>query len=139
MMSVELLWKGTAILVAAFATARLTRRSPAALRHFIWTAAFAALLVLPVGLFVDPQWKAPLEVPIAAAPAVTTRIVATPQAPATGSPISLSTVWWIGFGLAAARFLAGAARMTWMIRRGKPSGAADGVPVIGSELAAMPS
>jgi len=41
-------WKATVILAAAFAAAALLRERPAALRHFLWTAAFAALLVLPV-------------------------------------------------------------------------------------------
>jgi beta-lactamase regulating signal transducer with metallopeptidase domain len=43
-----LLVKGTCVLVAALATARLWRQSAAKARHRLWTTAFAALLALPL-------------------------------------------------------------------------------------------
>src|SRR5205807_9376019 len=56
-------WRGTVILTAAFAAAAFFRQAPgrvprgtAALRHFIWTAAFAALLLLPLALAAVPRW-----------------------------------------------------------------------------------
>ena len=41
---IAIIWKGTIVLAAAFLAAALLRRRSAALRHFVWTAAFAALL-----------------------------------------------------------------------------------------------
>ena len=60
MTSVELLWKASAILLAAFAATALMRRSPAALRHFVWTATFGTLLALPAALQLGPKWEAPV-------------------------------------------------------------------------------
>ena len=57
MSAMELIWKATAILLAAFAATAALRSRPAALRHFIWTAAFAALLALPVAALVVPRWS----------------------------------------------------------------------------------
>ena len=52
--------KGALVLGVAFALTRLLRAAPAALRHGIWTAAFAALLLLPVLDAVGPAWQIPL-------------------------------------------------------------------------------
>src|SRR6185295_17362519 len=93
MTSLELFWKATAILLAAFAATALMRRSTAALRHFLWTAAFAALLVLPVARQAGPRWEAPLAVPVIAV----TMDGPGPAAPVRQLPaVSLSTLWWIG-------------------------------------------
>ena len=50
-------WRGTLILAAAFAAAAGLRRSSAAVRHFVWTAAFAALLILPLAMALTPKWR----------------------------------------------------------------------------------
>ena len=56
-------WKATAILVAAFCAAACLRRRSASLRHFTWTAAFAALLILPAFSFVTPRWQPVANIP----------------------------------------------------------------------------
>src|SRR5437660_1722674 len=53
-------WRGTIVLAAAFAAAPLFGRGPrrsAALRHFIWTAAFAALLSLRLAVAGLARWQ----------------------------------------------------------------------------------
>ena len=55
----ESAWRGSIVLAAAFAAATGLRRASAAVRHFVWTAALTAMLVLPVALFVAPKWSCP--------------------------------------------------------------------------------
>src|SRR5437660_11847881 len=108
--------KATLILLAAFAAAWLLRNRSAALRHSVWTAAFAALLLLPLSLL-TPAW--------APAPALPdtgiTRLIVTPAAPpAPASPAVpwLAILYAAGCALAAARFVIGAARTAWISRCG---------------------
>src|SRR5947199_9128019 len=49
--------RGTVILAAAFLAAAVLRRGPAGLRHFMWTAALAALLALPLAMATFPRWE----------------------------------------------------------------------------------
>jgi len=42
-------WRGSIVLAAAFAAAAGLRRASAAVRHFVWTAALAAIVVLRGG------------------------------------------------------------------------------------------
>jgi beta-lactamase regulating signal transducer with metallopeptidase domain len=53
----ELLIKSFLILAAAALLQRLLRRTSAAHQHLIWTASFAALLVLPFTKLVSPRWE----------------------------------------------------------------------------------
>ena len=53
-MDMMLLLKASVLLTAALAGARLLRGAPAATRHRLWSAAFAALLALPLLAFVVP-------------------------------------------------------------------------------------
>jgi TonB family protein len=113
-------WKSAALLGAAFAAAWILRRGSAALRHFLWTAAFAALLLLPLGS------RTAGTVRIAApAIAVSAMAVALP-APHASAPIPwASYLWMAGAALALARFLAGAARVAWLARHARPAGYAQ--------------
>lgn len=52
--------KGALVLAIAFLALRLLRGVPAAVRHGIWTAAFAALLVLPALDAFGPSWGLPI-------------------------------------------------------------------------------
>lgn len=52
--------KGAAVLAIAFLVLAALRDAPAALRHGVWTAAFAALLVVPVLGVYGPVWQLPL-------------------------------------------------------------------------------
>lgn len=55
-----LLFKVSLILAAAFGAAWLTRRAPARSRHLLWSAAFAAVLLLPIVAMVAPPLRVPL-------------------------------------------------------------------------------
>ena len=48
---------GTILLAVAFSAAALLRRASAASRHFLWTAVFAALLILPGAADFVPHWN----------------------------------------------------------------------------------
>src|SRR6266700_3825810 len=107
-------WKGTAILAAAFALGTLLRGSSASLRHYLWTAAFASLLVLPAVIDAVPKWS-PRPAVASAAQLVTVRAVTVrgvPAAPARKpAPLNWPLILWMaGCAAAATRFLAGAAR-----------------------------
>ncbi len=52
--------KGSLLLVAALLADVALRRYTAALRHRVWTAAFAALLLVPLAMPVAPDWNLPL-------------------------------------------------------------------------------
>jgi TonB family protein len=49
--------KGTILLAVAFGAAARLRRASAASRHFLWTAVFTALLILPGAMDFVPQWN----------------------------------------------------------------------------------
>ena len=131
--AIEIAWKGTAILAAAFLAAALLCRASAAARHFLWTEALAALLVLPLIVAWAPKWnlnvrRAVPQAPSAAAAAgVQTRIVVRPSAAAPEKPSTpvWLWVWMFGAAVAGARFATGALRTRRMVRRGAPAAYAE--------------
>jgi hypothetical protein len=52
--------KSTAVLGAAVLAAGLLRNRPAAIRHLVWSAAFAAILALPLLAISLPALRVPL-------------------------------------------------------------------------------
>jgi len=112
-------WKSTAILLAAFAAAFALRGAAAAVRHFVWSAAFGLLLLLPATMLVAPRWDLePVPLPVA------TVVVAGHQhaTPVPRRPVNwLPILWLAGCTAAAARFLLGAARTSWMVRHAAES------------------
>jgi len=121
----ESLWKGSLILAAAFAANFVLRRGSAAARHFVWTAAFAALLLLPAAILLIPRWSPapPVATPASSVRAVAQTVrVAVPSRPASPArtpvlPLVLPFVLMGGCLIAASRFLLGAGRTSWMVRR----------------------
>jgi TonB family protein len=112
----SIFWKASLILAVPFA-AGLWRRSSAATRHFLWTAAFAALLLLPAAALVMPHWTPPEPAILAQSTVVT----ATPSAPAPPTIPVLPMAWVTGCLLVAVRFLAGAVRAARLVRRASPA------------------
>ena len=53
----EIAWKATFVMASGFVAAWTLRRGPAAIRHFVWTMAFAALLALPLAVGMAPKWE----------------------------------------------------------------------------------
>jgi TonB family protein len=119
---VQSAWRGSIVLLAGFAAAAGLRRASAAVRHFVWTAAMAAMVVLPVALFVAPKWSWRVATTEPARAAV---VVSQQQAgavlKATGAPPTTSDwllgLWVIGCAVVGARFLLGAGRASWMAPR----------------------
>lgn len=117
-------WKGTLILFCAFAAAAAMRRASAAVRHGLWTAALAALLVLAPALWFAPRWNLDVATPapagwVQAIPA-NVAVVAGVGAPRSAIP-SLLIFWLAGAVAAAAWFLVGAARVLRLARRSAPA------------------
>ena len=89
--------RGTVVLVAGFAASFVFARASAALRHFMWTAAFVALLAMPVAMQVAPKiaigaWPAagaPAGVEGAAGVGTLRTQVGTPVAALMGSGVGL--------------------------------------------------
>jgi TonB family protein len=124
--------KGTAVLVAAWMAAILLRGRSAATRHLVWTAAFAALLALPLLSLSLPALRMPVPVPnfiiqtTALTPAITTPAVNPGQAttaravPAsshrTDWGLTISLLWTAGAAAGLAHMLLGWVAM-WRLRR----------------------
>jgi TonB family protein len=119
-------WRGSIILLAAFAAAAGLRRASAAVRHFMWTAALAAVVVLPVALFVAPKWSWRVEKAEPVRAVVVTQQQAGAVLKATGAPPTTSDwllgLWVLGFAVVGARFLVGAGRASWMAPRAAEAG-----------------
>ena len=56
--------RGTLVLAGGFAASFALGRASAALRHLIWTAAFGALLVLPVVMQMGPKVAVAIPLPL---------------------------------------------------------------------------
>lgn len=112
---IAIIVKGTMLLVAAFLAAALLRRRSAGLRHFVWTAAFGALLLLPVVAQVR-DLRVTVQAPVSSAPVENTLLVISG-----GHGPALQVPWVpminaFGFAVAAAWFLIGAAHTARMLR-----------------------
>lgn len=57
---VDLVVRATLVFSVALVLQWLTRRGPAAVRHHLWTATFALLLLLPAVRLFGPSWEVPL-------------------------------------------------------------------------------
>jgi beta-lactamase regulating signal transducer with metallopeptidase domain len=152
-------WKGTIVLAAAFLAVAALRRASAAVRHFVWVAALAALLALPVALRISTgsvggRFRAAIarersaatfpaghghlsEMPRAASP--------TPRSASAKSIPRISSDWWIviwlvGVAAAAAWFGFGRAKVRSIVRTAVPADCGTGlpVPVLVSADAAVP-
>jgi len=130
-MLAESAWRGSIILAVAFAAAAggapWARRASAAVRHFAWTAALAAIVVLPAALLVTPKWSwraAPTE-PVRAAVVVSRQVTQVPRdtggrtkgATKTNTTEWVVALWVLGFAVVSARFALGAGRASWMAPR----------------------
>jgi TonB family protein len=113
-------WRGTIILLAAFAANGVMRKAPAAWRHFLWTAALSGLLILPAMVQVMPKWGLqtasgvlmPGEV-VVAQPGVMS-VTAVAVRPSWNLTLLL---WLAGCGLTAGWFLVGRFRAWMLLRR----------------------
>lgn len=116
--------KASVILAAAFAAAWALRSHAAALRHFLWTAALGALLLLPVMIAVAPQWgwraMPEQEVAISAAPIAAAAPQVPTARPAPVRPYLLLLAWAAGFLIVTVRFTLGAVRSARMVGRAAP-------------------
>ncbi len=146
-------WKGSVILGAGFAFKALLRNRSAALRHIIWTACLAALLVLPAAVAWMPAWNVvthqqTLAVAAQAIPAMPLAAAASTMT-AMRPPVNpWLWAWAAGAGLALLRTLLGTARITWIVRRARDTAGCDNlarglgirrrVRVLLSELAPVP-
>ena len=117
-------WRGSIVLAAAFAAVAGLRRTSAAVRHFVWTAALAAIVALPVALLVVPKWSW-RAAPVRAAVVVTRQQVGPIQISAGSKAAGATTtttgwllaLWVLGCAAAATRFVLGAGRASWMAPR----------------------
>ena len=134
--------RGTVVLAAGFAASFAFGRASAALRHLIWTAAFVALLAMPVAMQVAPKiaiaaWPAArAEGSVDGAAGAGQTTLRTPGGyPGRGSDgrLGRGSDGWFGRGsdwliaylvgliLVAARFVAGGVRTVRMVRQARPA------------------
>jgi TonB family protein len=93
------------------------------MRHFVWTAALAAIVVLPLAVLVTPKWSWRAVTPEPARAAVVTQ-QAEQITEKTGGKTTGATktdwvvgLWVLGCAVVGARFLLGAGRASWMAPR----------------------
>jgi hypothetical protein len=129
--------RGTLVLAAGFAASFALGRASAALRHLIWTAAFGALLVLPVVLHLAPKvavatWASEKE-PLPHGRGSDRGVLATHGVDRAGGDQRSSEgrdsdgrgaewffVYLAGLLIVAGRFLAGAVKTGRMVRQARP-------------------
>src|SRR5262245_59657418 len=97
----SVLFKATILIAMALIATQLARRARASVRHLIWAAAFAALLVLPVIIAIGPQIRITVAT---ASSAPVKQLPDTPIAARTGQAAAMTsdaheswTPTWIGF------------------------------------------
>ena len=131
----DFILRATLVLAAAFLASYAFARASAALRHFVWTTAFLALLLLPAALRIAPKFPlaiwpttaTPTTTTAAATPTTTTAAIPTPAQYSAGAPRILPTLtpylalYLAGFLLVAARFAAGALRTSRLSRAARPA------------------
>ncbi|HRJ19315.1 MAG TPA: TonB family protein [Bryobacteraceae bacterium] len=108
--------KSTLLLALAFAAVVVLRKGSADLRHLVWRAVFAALLLLPLTVQLAPEWTP------AAAPDAPVRTVITVFA---GEPVEapaerrwpLEWIWAVGAGVLLLREAARWARGQWVVSK----------------------
>lgn len=81
----DLILKGTSVLLLGFAVAALLRRCSAANRSLSWLAVFLVMTLLPLGCLVEPAWKVPVVVVKHTTPVQMPGLEAAPFAPAAQS------------------------------------------------------
>jgi beta-lactamase regulating signal transducer with metallopeptidase domain len=145
--------KSTIVLLAGGLITLLLRRSSAAVRHLVWTAALVSALVLPAMSLVLPRWEAPIvtlarpDVSIAAvSPGATPSAPRhVPQAPSSSPAASVSSgtpampalpwptiaaiVWVAGAALILARLLVGILFVRLLARRSTEASGAPWLPM----------
>lgn len=146
-------WKGSLLLAAGFLASAVLRPKSAALRHGVWTACFAALLVLPAAMAWMPGFPKVATVEVAAVsdvPVAHATQVPTDGIKRSSVPLVFPTllVWAGGAAIVAFWFLAGMVRTSRMVRRGvgakqatavaRSLGLDERVRVVMSEDAPMP-
>lgn len=108
--------EATALLALACAAAYALRRSSAALRHFLWTVALTAALLLPLAQL-RPAAPPP---PLARTGAIVVTVhpmlqrSAAPAPAPRRPPVWPLYLWTAGCAIVAARFLLGALRASWL-------------------------
>ncbi len=115
--------KSTLAVVLAALLAKALRRTSAAIKHLVWAAALAGLLLLPFLGGILPGWHAPvpagLAIVIAGEPTVVDVVASRPGFRL--SPISLAWgVWAIGFGIVLLHTAAGLAKVARVVRGSRP-------------------
>jgi TonB family protein len=129
----EIIWKATILLAAAAIAQAALGRASASLRHFLWSATFAALLLLPPAIRTIPKWRPQPVVAFATAEPATVLTVhgGAPKPSRVSWPVLL---WALGCAAAAAWFLVGAARTSWLMRRASPAPAGETAEVLRRRL-----
>ena len=117
--------KSMLALVLAALLAKALGRASSAIKHLVWAAALACLLLLPFLGGILPGWHAPVPAGLAIAVSGEPTVVDV-VAPRPGfrlSPISLAWgIWAIGFGIVLLHTAAGLAKVARVVRGSRPIG-----------------
>ncbi len=127
--------KSTVVLAGAVFSAALCRRASAAIRHMLWAAALAGILVLPLLSISTPRWTPSLPAGLAAVPAQAETVLEV-VASRSGMDLSLASwamgIWAVGVALILFRTGTGFIRVYRLVGRAKPLDCqCDGVRVSG--------
>jgi len=121
--------KTSLLLAAGWIASRLLGRASASLRHLVWVAALAAVLLLPLAERVTPRWRVGVPAAGGAERIATPAPVAAPSSPAPRVPSPLPAerrpawfwLWAAGVVLVAVRWFAGVAGVVRLLRGAAPA------------------
>ena len=108
--------KSTLLLALAFAAVVVLRKGSADLRHLVWRAVFAALLLLPLTVQLAPEWTPAAEV-VAPVRTVITVFAGEPVEAPPERRWPLGWIWAAGAGVLLLRELARWARGQWVVSK----------------------
>jgi TonB family protein len=115
--------KSTVVLAAATILAKALGPASSAIKHLVWAAALACLLLLPFVGGIMPVWHAPVPADLAnmvtGGPTVVDVVASRPGSRL--SPVTLAWgVWAIGFGVVLLHTAVGLARVAHVVRGSRP-------------------
>ena len=115
--------KSTLALVLAALLAKALGRASSAIKHLVWAAALAGLLLLPFLGGILPVWRAPvpagLAIAVSGEPIVVDVVASQPGFRL--SPVSLAWgIWALGFGIVLLHTAVGLAKVAHVVRGSRP-------------------
>ncbi len=129
--------KSTLVVAGAAVLVKALGRTSAAVRHLVWSAALAGLLLLPFASGILPAWQPPLPAGLQIVPSQAPTVL---EVVARRSGFSLSAValawciWLIGAAIVLAHTAVGMGKIARIVRRARPLGGFGAGVLVSAEV-----